>query len=102
MDLKAFSPGDPVIRLSQKPKVVTSNQTTNDSQLTGAHNPERATPILGLYHGVFTDQFIFRHILGHFSRENRISTMSISEFKVIYQKGNLIVIKRQKISFLCL
>ena len=32
----------------------------------GAHNPERATPILGLCHGVFTDQFIFRHILGHF------------------------------------
>ena len=64
----------------------------------GAHNPKRATPILGLCqprpqgafnwlwrwgpppkpgkstlgtrlglsHGVFTDQFIFRHILGHF------------------------------------
>ena len=32
----------------------------------GAHNPERATPILGLCHGVFTDQFIFGHILGHF------------------------------------
>ena len=32
----------------------------------GAHNPERATPIQGLCHGVFTDQFIFRHILGHF------------------------------------
>ena len=26
----------------------------------------RVTPILGLRHGVFTDQFIFRHILGHF------------------------------------
>ena len=24
-----------------------------------AHNPERATPILGLCHGVFNDQFIF-------------------------------------------
>ena len=31
-----------------------------------AHNPERATPMLRLCHGVFTDQFIFRHILGHF------------------------------------
>ena len=30
-----------------------------------SHKPERATPILGLYHGVFKDQFIFRHILGH-------------------------------------
>ena len=29
-------------------------------------SPERATSILGLCHGVFTDQFIFRHILGHF------------------------------------
>ena len=26
---------------------------------------ERLTSILGLCHGVFTDQFIFRHILGH-------------------------------------
>ena len=31
-----------------------------------AHNPERATPTLGLCHGVFTDRFIFRHILGQF------------------------------------
>ena len=29
-------------------------------------SPERATSILGLCHGVFTDQFILRHILGHF------------------------------------
>ena len=34
--------------------------------LAGVHNPERATPILGRCHGIFTDQFIFRHILGHF------------------------------------
>ena len=27
----------------------------------GAHNPERANPILGLRHGVSTDQFILRH-----------------------------------------
>ena len=31
----------------------------------GSHNPERATPILDLCHGAFTDQFIFRHILWH-------------------------------------
>ena len=48
----------------------------------GAHNPEQATPILGLCHGVFTDQYICRHVLGHFSRENRISTMSMSAFEV--------------------
>ena len=34
--------------------------------IAGAHNPEWATPILGLCHGVFTDQFIIRHVLGHF------------------------------------
>ena len=48
----------------------------------GAHNLERANSILGLCHSVFTDQFIFRHILGNFSRENRISEMSMSEFEV--------------------
>ena len=31
-----------------------------------AHNPERVTAMLGLRHGVFTDQFIFRYILEHF------------------------------------
>ena len=31
---------------------------------------------------VFTDQFIFRRILGHFSPGNRISTMSMSAFEV--------------------
>ena len=34
--------------------------------IAGDHNPEWATPIVGLCHGGFTDQFIFRHILGHF------------------------------------
>ena len=29
-------------------------------------NPEWATPVLGLCHRIFTDQFIFRHILEHF------------------------------------
>ena len=36
----------------------------------GAHKPEREIPILGLCHGVFTDLFIFRHILGHFFPRN--------------------------------
>ena len=31
--------------------------------ITGTHKPERATPILGLCHGVFTDQFILGHAL---------------------------------------
>lgn len=31
----------------------------------GAHNVKRASPILGLFHGDFTDRFIFRYILGH-------------------------------------
>ena len=34
--------------------------------ITGAHNPEWETPILGLCHGVFTDHFIIRHVLGYF------------------------------------
>ena len=34
--------------------------------LTGAHNPERETSILALCHGVFTNQFVFRYIEGHF------------------------------------
>ena len=36
----------------------------------GAHNLERVTPLLGPCHGAFTDQFIFRHILGHFFPAN--------------------------------
>ena len=35
-------------------------------RIAGAYKPERETPILGLWHGVLTDRFIFRHILGHF------------------------------------
>ena len=56
--------------------------------------------MLDLCHGVFTDQFIFTHIVGHFSRENRISTMPIYELiRITYQTGKPNVIKRQKISF---
>ena len=49
----------------------------------GAHNWERVFPALGLCHSVFTDRFIFRHIVGcTFSLENRISTMSLCAFEV--------------------
>ena len=44
----------------------TRKSASKQSMAAGAHDPERATPILGLCHGVFTDRFIFRHILGHF------------------------------------
>ena len=37
-------------------------QTKSISLMSGAHNPERTTLILGLCQGVFTDQFIFIHI----------------------------------------
>ena len=50
--------------------------------------------ILGLCYGVFRDQFIFRLT---FSREHRISTMSMSAFEERYQRGKLNVIKRKKI-----
>ena len=67
----------------------------------GAHNPERATPILGLCHGVFTDRFIFRQILGQFSRKNGGLRHVYERIqKVRYQKRKRNVIKRQKLSFL--
>ena len=69
--------------------------------MAGAHNPERATPILGLCHGVFTDQFIFRHILGHFFPPKQNFHHVYERIRSIrYQKGKLNAIKRQKISFL--
>ena len=34
--------------------------------IAGDYKQEWATPIVGLCHVVFTDQFIIRHILGHF------------------------------------
>ena len=64
-------------------------------------SPERATSILGLCHGVFTDQFIFRHILGHFfPRKQNLHHVYERIRSMRYQKGKLNVIKRQKISFL--
>ena len=43
-----------------------------------AHNPERAPPILSLCYGIYTDRFIFRHILEHFSLKNGSSALSMS------------------------
>ena len=66
----------------------------------GAHNPERATPIPGLCHSVFTDQFILRHILGHFFlRKQNLHHVYERIRSIRYQKGKLNVIKRQKVSF---
>ena len=48
----------------------------------GAHDPEQATRILGLYHGVFTERFIFWYISGHFFTQNGRSAPSVSAFKV--------------------
>ena len=56
----------------------------------GAYNPERATPILGLCHGVFAYQFIFRHILGHFSpRKQNLHHVYERIRSIRYQKGKL-------------
>ena len=67
----------------------------------GSHKPERATPILGLYHGVLKDQFIFRHILGHlFPRKQNLHHVYERIRGIRYQTGKLDVMKRRKISFL--
>ena len=68
----------------------------------GAYNTERATPILGLCYGVFTDQLIFRHILGHFFPRKYNHHVYERIRSIRYQKGKLNVIKRQIISFLSL
>ena len=60
------------------------------SEKPGAHNPEckRATPILGLRHGVFRDQFIFRHILGYFfPRKQNLPHVYERIQSVRYQEG---------------
>ena len=60
-----------------------------------------STPILGLCHGFFTNQFIFRHILGHFFPRKENLYHNYERIRSIrYQKEKLNVIKRQKISFL--
>ena len=51
-------------------------------------------------HGVFTDWFIFEHIIEHFSRENGISAPFMSAFKAEdIKKGKLNVFKWSKVSF---
>ena len=73
---------------------------SKSNHIPGAHNPELATPMLGLCHGVFTDQFIFRHIVGHFFGENRTSTMSMSAFEVWrIKKENQMLLKGKNIIF---
>ena len=55
----------------------------------GAHYPERANPILGLCHGVFTDQFIFRYILEYFFRRKQNLHHVYERIRIIwYQKKN--------------
>ena len=57
--------------------------------------------MLGLCHGVFTDRFIFRHILGQFfSRKWNLRHNYERIRSAKYQKGKRNVIKRQKWSFL--
>ena len=54
----------------------------------GAHNSERATPMLGLCHGAFADQFIFRHILGHlFPQKQNLHHTYERIGSTRYQKG---------------
>ena len=74
----------------------------NSFSYAGAHDLERANPILGLCHDrVFTDQFIFRHILGHFlPQEKNLHHVYERIRSITYPKGKPNVIKRQKISFL--
>ena len=57
------------------------------------HNPARATPILYLCHGVFTDPFIFRQILGHFfPRKYRIHTRKTKRYLETIKKLGLKVL----------
>lgn len=65
-------------------------------------NPERATPMMGLYHDIFVDRFIFRYIFEHLSpQENGICRIS-TPFKSSFAHLNEIIntMKRSKISFL--
>ena len=51
-----------------------------------------STPILGLCHGVFTDQFIFRHILGYlFPRKENLYHDYERIRSIRYQKEKLTV-----------
>ena len=63
-----------------------------------AQNSERATPILGLCHDVFNDQFIFRYIIERFSLRKKSSALSVSAFEEI-EKKNWMSLKVQKYIF---
>ena len=50
--------------------------------LQGVHNLARATPILGMCHGVITERCVFRYISEHFLPPNGRSAPSMSTFEV--------------------
>ena len=62
-----------------------------------AHNPERASPLLGLCHGLFTDEFIFRYILEPFY-PRKCKLRSVPE-RIINVRYDLNVIKTSKLPF---
>ena len=62
-----------------------------------AHNPERASPLLGLCHGLFTDQFIFRYILEPFYLR-KCKLRSVPE-RIINVRNDLNVIRKSKLLF---
>ena len=62
-----------------------------------AHNHERASPLLGLCHGLFTDQFIFRYILEPFYLR-KCKLRSVPE-RIINVRYDLNVIKKSKLPF---
>ena len=62
-----------------------------------ARNPERASPLLGLCHGLFTDQFIFRYILEPFYLR-KCKLRSVPE-RIINVRYDLNVIKKSKLPF---
>ena len=62
--------------------------------LTRTQNPEQATPILGLCHGVFTDRFILRYILEHFfTRKLKVHSLKEPRIRSLrYKNGKQYVI----------
>ena len=63
-----------------------------------AHNPERASPLVGLCHGLFTDQFIFRYILLQPFYLRKCKLRSVPEC-IINVRYDLNVIKKSKLPF---
>ena len=67
----------------------------------GAHNQQRATPILVLCHGVSSSGPVnfWTHFRAFFSAKIEISTNGFERIRSIrYQEGKINVIKRKKIS----